>query len=228
MPPRRAKQWTEADVCQELQEQIEAVFERLLSMNMQDDGFGGTEPVSIPLTMDGQNAWIAFYDEHATQQAQIAGGDLAAAWSKLEGYAARLLLIIHCVRVACGDESLKTDDYIDESSIEAAVTIARWFGEEIKRIYGMLSEDDDQRDNRRLLEQIQARDGRITVRDLMRTTRRFQGSAEVARSALQQLADIGWGSFENVQAGAGGGRPSEVFVLNEKGSDDKTPDQRLE
>ncbi len=224
MPPRRAKQWTETDVCRELQGQIEAVFENLLAMKMQEDEFGGIEPVDIPLTMDGQNAWIAFYDEHAAQQAQIAGGDLAAAWSKLEGYAARLALVIHCVRVACGDESLKTDDYVDEFSIKAAVTIARWFGEEIKRIYSVLSEDDDQRDQRRLLEQIQAKDGRITVRQLMQGARKYRDSAEMATSALQELADIGWGKWENVQAGTDGGRPSRIFVLNSEAGGNKTPD----
>ena len=62
----------------------------------------------------------------------------------------------------------------------------------------------------------------------MRSSRRFQGSAEVAQSALQELVDIGWGRWEHVQAGADGGRPSKVFVLNEKGSDDKTPTERLQ
>ena len=51
---------------------------------------------------------------------------MAAAWSKLEGYAARLALIIHCARVACDDESLKTDDYVDEVSITAAETTLIW------------------------------------------------------------------------------------------------------
>ena len=228
MPPRRAKQWTEADVCQELQGQIEAVFDELLSLKMQEDEFGGIEPMDMSLTLDGQEAWIAFYDEHAVQQAQIAGGDLAAAWSKLEGYAARLALIIHCVRVACGDESLKTDDYVDEFSIEAAVTIVRWFGQEIRRIYSMLSEDDDQRDQRRLLEQIQARDGRITVRQLMQGSRKYRDSAEMATSALQELADIGWGRWKNVQAGTEGGRPSRIFVLNSEGGGNKTPENEPE
>ncbi len=224
MPPRRAKRWTEADVCQELQWQIETVFEQLLAMKMQDDGFGGIEPVDMALTLDGQEAWIAFYDEHATQQAQIAGGDLAAAWSKLEGYAARLALVVHCVRVAVDDESLRVDDYIDETSIGAAVTIAKWFGEEIKRVYSMLSEDDDKRDQRRLLEMIQARDGKITVRQLMQGSRIYRESAEMAKSALQELVDIGWGSWETIQTGSDGGRPSRIFVLNSESSGNITPD----
>jgi len=122
------------------------------------------------------------------------------------------------------DESLRVDEYIDETSIGAAVTIARWFGEEIKRVYSMLSEDDDKRDQRRLLEMIQARDGKITVRQLMQGSRIHRDSAEVAKSALQELVDIGWGSWETIQTGSDGGRPSRIFVLNSESSGNKTPD----
>ena len=78
----------------------------------------------------------------------------------------------------------------------------------------MLSEDEDERDQRRLLELIQSRDGRITARQLMQGARKYRGSAEMANTALQELADIGWGKWEYVQAGTEGGRPSRIFVLN--------------
>ena len=56
------------------------MFDGLLAMKMGDDGYGNIEPVDVPLSWEGQKAWIAFYDEHAAQQApQIAAGDLAAA-----------------------------------------------------------------------------------------------------------------------------------------------------
>ncbi len=228
MPPRRVKRGTEAEIDETLRWQIDAVFERLLDMKMISDEFGGLGPVDLPLTVEGQIAWIEFYDEHAAQQAEIAGGDLAAAWSKLEGYAARLALIVHCLRMAAGDESLTTGDYIDADSVAAAVTITRWFGQETRRVYGMLAESDDQREQRRLVELIRSKGGRITARELMRTGRRFQGSSDVAKSALRELVDMGWGRWEHVQAGADGGRPSKVFVLSDKGSDDKTPDDGAE
>lgn len=228
MPPRRAKRWTEADVGEELQGQIEAVFDGLLAMKMGDDGYGNIGPVEVPLTVAGQDMWIGFYDEHAAEQAQIVGGDLAAAWSKLEGYAGRLALVIHCVRVAAGEESLKTDDHIDGLSVVAAVTITQWFGREIRRIYAMLAEDDDQRDQRRLLDLIRSKGGRITVRQLMQTARRYRDSAELAKSALDELADIGWGRWQQAQAGADGGRPSSIFILNSESSGNETPCDRQE
>ncbi len=136
--------------------------------------------------------------------------------------------MVHCVRVAAGDASLRTDDYVDEVSIAAAVTITRWFGQETKRIYGMLSESDEERQQRRLLDLIRSKDGRITVRQLMQAARQYRDSAEMAKSALTELVDIGWGRWEQVQAGLDGGRPSSIFVLIEDNGGNKTLDDRPE
>jgi hypothetical protein len=219
MPPRKAKKWTEADVGEDLQWQIEAVFEGLLGMKIGSDEFGGIEPVDVPLTHEGRQLWVDFYDFHAAQQAEISDAKLAAVWSKLEGYTARIALVIHCVRIAAKDESLKTDTYIDEESISAAATIIQWFGHEIKRIYGMLDEDEEEQDQRRLLELIEKKGGKITVRQLQRASRHYRESAEVAESALQELADIEWGRWESVPAGPDGGKPTRRFVL----AGDNTP-----
>ena len=227
MPPRRAKRWSEVDVGEKLRWEIDAVFERLLDMKMVSDESGGLGPADVPLTVDGQIAWIEFYDEHAAQQAEIAGGDLAAAWSKLEGYAARLALVVHCLRMAAGDETLKTGDYIDADSVAAAVTITRWFGQETRRVYGMLAESDDQREQRRLLELVRSKGGRITVRELMQAGRQYRGSSDVAESVLKELIDIGWGSWQEVPGGLAGGRPSRMFLLKETGGN-TTPAERLE
>ncbi len=228
MPPREPKRWTETDIDIEVAEELEAVVEDLLDLKMDGLECSGLKPFDLPLSPAGQEAWIGFYNEHAAEQVEIGGGDLAAAWSKLEGYAARLALIIHCVRVVARAPGLKSDGHVDECSIKAGVMIARWFGAEARRIYAVMNEAEEDRDQRRLLELVRSKGGRITVRELMRTGRRFQGPSDVAKSALRELVDMGWGRWEHVQAGAGGGRPSEVFVLSDKGSDDKTPDDGAE
>ena len=46
-------------------------------------------PIDVRLDPEARQVWIAFYNEHAQKQATIQNGDLAAAFSKLEGYAAR-------------------------------------------------------------------------------------------------------------------------------------------
>ena len=125
-------------------------------------------------------------------------------------------MIIHCLRIATDDDSLTTYEYIDEDSVAAAVTITRWFGQETGRVYGMLAESDEQREQTRLFELIRGKGGRITVRELMHAGRQYRASADVAESALKELVDMGWGKWQQL-APKGGGRPSSIFVLNETG-----------
>lgn len=211
MPPRTAKQWTEADVDRDVVEEVEAVFGNLLKMQMATDKDGQPKAKLLPLTIDAQNEWIAFYNEHGKQQAELEGGDLAAAFSKLEGYAARFALIVHCVRVAGGDTTLKSDDYVDVESVRRAIRIVRWFCDETERIYAMLKEDDEQAERRKLLEIIQGRGGQMTPRDLMQASRTYRGGADVAHFALDELVQGGWGQWQKQDTG---GRPCDVFVLH--------------
>ena len=100
--------------------------------------------------------------------------------------------------------------------------IARWFGAEARRIYAVMNEADEDRDQRRLLELVRNKGGRITVRELMHAGRQYRGSADVAESALKELVDIGWGKWQELPGGSAGGRPSRIFVLSEAGGN-KTP-----
>ena len=70
---------------------------------------------------------MRFYNEHAREQVELSG-DLAAAWSKLEGYAARFALLVHLVRAESGDTTLADASTVDEPSITAGVILSRWFG----------------------------------------------------------------------------------------------------
>lgn len=212
MPPRTAKRWNEHDVDPEVSGEVESVFEGLLWMQMAIDGEGNASPKVLPLIPEAQDAWIAFYEDHAAQQAELAGGDLAAAFSKLEGYAARLALVIHCVRAADHDTTLVSDDYVDGESIRRAVRIVRWFCDETRRIYAQFGESEQEAEQRALLEILRSRGGRITVRELMQASRMYRGGAAVAKFALDELVQLGWGHWQKEETG---GRPCEVFVLHE-------------
>jgi hypothetical protein len=219
-PPRTTKRWNEHDIDLDVSGEVESVFEGLLWMEMNIDGEGNASPKVLPLMPDAQDAWVAFYDDHAAQQAELAGGDLAAAFSKLEGYCARLALVIHCVRAADHDTTLVSDAHIDTESIRRAVQIIRWFCHETRRIYAQFGESDEQAEHRKLLEIVRSRGGRITPRELMQASRSYRGNADVARFALEELEQLGWGRLQKVDTS---GRPSELFVLD--GTDD-TPRQQ--
>jgi hypothetical protein len=224
MPPRIPKQWNEYDIDLDGASQVDSVFEELLRMEMAVDWNQKASPKVLQLNPEAQAAWIDFYNDHAVQQAEVAESDLAAAFSKLEGYAARLALVIHCVREADGDVSLAPDDYIDAESIHRAVRIVRWFCDETRRIYTSFNETDEQAQQRKLLEIIRKHDGRITVRQLMHASRLYRNSADIAKFALDELVQLGWGRWDNASVGEHGGRPSPVFILNTQTGGNKTPD----
>jgi len=212
MPPRTVKRWNERDIDLEVAEEVESVFEELLKMDMMLDKDGAAVPKELPLTLEAKDAFIAFVEEHGQQQIELTMGDLAAAFSKLEGYAARLALIVHCVRAADGDPSLTSPDYVDVESVQRAVQIVRWFCNETRRIYEQFNEGDELAEERKLLEILRRRGGRITVRELMQASRAYRGGADVAQFALDELAQMGWGQWQKDPTG---GRPCEVFVLSE-------------
>jgi len=224
-PPRRSKCWTEADVTSDMENQIEAVFDRLYRLKPMMDQDAEAQPVIVPLAVDGKAAWVDFYNEHAQEQAELAG-DLAAMWSKLEGYAARLALVVHFVRWAVDDPSLATVSEIDAKSIQAGVSLSRWFGNEARRVYAILGESDEQRDQRRLVELIQRKRGSVTVRDMMRSTRMF-ADAESAEQALDELGRAGYGHWETPPIGPTGGHPTRRFVLDPGVDADETSNPSL-
>ncbi|MBX3391638.1 MAG: DUF3987 domain-containing protein [Phycisphaeraceae bacterium] len=217
MPPRKAKRWTEADVDADTEAAVAAVFDRLFSLTMEVDPESDPlnpdlRPRLVRLDEDGKAAWVRFYNEHATEQAELSG-DLSAAWSKLEGYAARLALVIHLTRWAAGDATLRDPARVDEASIAAGVVLARWFGDEARRVYTILSESDDDRETRRLVEWIERKGGAVTVRDLTHGIRAYRGDPDAAERALSALVEAGIGRWEAEAHGPRGGRPAQRFRL---------------
>jgi hypothetical protein len=219
-PSRRAKRWTEADISPELENQIEAIFERLYSLEPGADRDGEIQPLDLPLTPAAKDAWVAFYDEHAIEQAELTG-DLAATWSKLEGYAARLALIVHLTRWAAGDPTLEDANVVDEQSIKAGVELSTWFGHEARRVYSILGENPEQREHRRLIEMIRSKGGSVTIREVQRSSRKYT-NAKDAEQALEALVAAGVGIWEDPKPGLAGGRPVRQFVLAQCADADKT------
>ena len=211
MPPRSMKQWTDQGIPPEVEARYASIFEKLRELKADIYGDKRPEPVVLRLLPGAKTAWVRFYNTHAKEQVNLSG-DLAAVWSKQEAYAARLALVIHCVRWAVDDTTLKTPDAIDVISMEAGITLVRWFGQEARRIYAMLSETEEDEERRRLAEWIDRKGGEITTRELQQGIRQFESSQE-AESALNELVKAGYGHWETVATTTKGGRPARRFKL---------------
>lgn len=103
-PPRTPKRWTEADIDPSAEAKLARLVDRLYDLQPTVDDDGEPRPVLVRLTADAKTAWMAYYNAHAIEQADLTG-DLSAAWSKLEEYAVRLALVIHFIRWAAKDQN---------------------------------------------------------------------------------------------------------------------------
>lgn len=212
-PPRKAKRWTDSDIDPERETAFQQTLNRLYSLQPATGDNGEPRPVTVGLTPDAKQAWVKFYNDHATAHAELSG-DLSAAWSKLEGYAARFSLVIHYARWAATDREQETLDAVDRESIEAGIRLSRWFGHETRRIYSLLDECDESRERRHLVERIQRKGRPVTARDLMRSSRKWETATE-AEAALNDLVTAKFGQWVDQPPSEKGGRPTRVFKLAE-------------
>lgn len=200
MPPRMPKRWTEDDVRERTEAAVAAVFDRLYALEPATDADGEPVPLLLDLDAPAKRRWVAFVNEHGREQAERVG-DEAAAWAKLEGYAARLALVLHLTRAAAGDPTLADRQRLDEASMEAAMVLVRWFAREAERVYALLSGSPEDRERARLLEWIASKGGTVTARQLSRGPRPYKGDGKKAEAALAALVEAGIGRWEAVPGG---------------------------
>jgi hypothetical protein len=209
MPPRTLKRWTEAEISNETETAYHGLLDKLLALDLSTNADGWPVPAALPLTTSAKEVWLDFYREWATEQLS-ADEELAAAFAKLEGYAARFALVHSVVtQVVSGTNARQA---VDRPSVEAGIALARWFADEARRIYAALSESEEERTTRRLLDFIRAHDGRVTARMVQRSNQRRYPTAEHAELALTALTPL-WGSWAEQPSSTKGGQPTRLFVL---------------
>jgi hypothetical protein len=141
-PPGKAKRWTDADIDPKTEAKLARLFDCLFELQPTQGDGGELRPKLVRLSRDAKVAWKGYYNAHAVEQAELTG-DMAAAWSKLEEYAARLALVVHCARCAASDPMVMKADIVDAASMNAGITLAKWFKHEAWRVYAMLDESEE-------------------------------------------------------------------------------------
>ena len=212
-PPRMPKQWTDATVDAATYKAVERVYGRLLALNFGTDDNDEAAPIDVPLSPEAKVAWIEFFNEHAAIMANMTG-KVAAAYAKLEAYAARLALVVFMVKCVA-DDSWPTNAAaaIDADSMAAGITLARWFGNEVQRVYGIIEESDTETEQRQVVEYVQNHGGRITANDLRRRSRWFR-TTDDADAFLRGLVEAERGHWDDAPPSENGGRPTRYFCVS--------------
>lgn len=210
-PPRTAKRWTDAEIDPAAEAATCRLLERLYALEPALDEDGRLRPVLTKLSFEAKELWKDYYNQHGAEQTELEG-ELAAAWSKLEEYAARLALVIHFTRFAADDPSLVTSQEVDASSMAAGIRLANWFKREARRAYRLLQETPAETGLRRLEEWLARRGGSATARDVQQGCRwlRAPGAAE---TVLHELVREGRGVWEATPPGTRG-QPTRRFRLS--------------
>lgn len=206
MPESKPVQWTDATVDPATEKALEDVIDKLLSLEPAADENGNPTPFAVPLSQEAKLIWVEYYNRHRNELSEL-DDDLAAAWSKLEAYTARFALIFQLCSWATGDA---LPNEVDEESIRSGIALSDWFGTEAKRVYGVLSETDEQRDRRELVELIERKGGTITTRELTQASRIYRAAGD-AEAAIEGLIKAGFGSWKVEPTS---GRPRTTFVLS--------------
>jgi hypothetical protein len=212
-PPRRPKQWTEADVCPDVVREYDGLFDRLYSLHATTDSDGKRVPVIMTLDDDAKALFVAYVNAHNLELVHLSG-DLAAAWSKLEETAARLALVLEITRWARGSANAPPD-CVGAESMGAAIGLVEWFKHETRRIYAdVLSSDADEKPTgrERLIAWLRGQGGEATVRDVQQGCR-FLKERGQAEAALEDLRENGRGDWLPIEGGQRG-RPTRRFRLS--------------
>lgn len=199
------QQWTEDEIAADILTQYQEFFSALFALQPALTENGEMDPVVLtlsPLAKNEWRAWItAHYEEQTSEKFPIY---LKGPWAKLEGYCARLALILHCCREAAGETNSVE---IEEQDITAAWALIDYFKSHAKRVYSHLRTTPADRRAEAVTTWMRDHGGQATVRDLVTyRVANIQKSSE-AKQLLKDLVDRGSGVF--VKRGK-----REIFTLH--------------
>jgi hypothetical protein len=120
----------------------ERILKALWSIKMMDDGPHGPRPYLATLSVEAQQGWQQFTEDWAARiNDPNFPGYLRGPLLKLKGYACRLALIIHYLRVTSG-ENQADERAVDGESMRCGVALARYFASHARKVHGYLGRDD--------------------------------------------------------------------------------------
>ena len=224
MPPERTRQWREAITSPALMRQYADLFSDLLKLTPHIDAeTGRREPVTLTWTPQAKARFVDFVNSHGAEMHGFKSDRLKSAWSKLEGQAARLALVFHCIRETYLPSPGENANMISADTLDAALVWIEWLKKETRRIYYTLTHKGDARQADKLIAFARRNGGSITAAAAARTGAGGRDVAEVEK-IMAGLVAAGLAEWHMPEQRKGG-RPTRYFrlKLTPVQSDNATP-----
>jgi hypothetical protein len=204
-PPERQRRWRDAIVEDDLRAKVRDLFKSLLELEPGRDDHGQIAPKLLRLSDEAKEIFIPFFDESGGMIFQT-GERETAAWNKLIMNAAALALLGQLLRDPDAEE-------ISGEIMRAACELARWFGNEATRIYATLVETQWQRDQRRLVEFVISRGGKVSINETMQSFYPLKNQRDEIQRHFDALAKAELGKYLEQRTGTRGPK-TLLFQLN--------------
>lgn len=141
-PDAELSGWTDDEISEEAEAAYVTLYDKLCELHLPTDELGDPVPVCVHFSRDAKEALIDAINTHRSEMyAPGFPARLKGPWSKLEGYFARLILILATARVA---ES-GTAERVEIRDVLAAASLLNYFKGHAKRVYvGLHGQDPDE------------------------------------------------------------------------------------
>jgi hypothetical protein len=196
--------WTDANIPQPVQDAYATVIEHLGALDWATPDRASPCPRVVTLTRQGKAAFVAWATSHyADLAAPELPANLRGPWAKLEGYCARLALVLHMARRVCGETQ---GEEVDDISVLSAAALADYFKSHARVVYAHLHATPEDKRVETARQWIVRHGGEATVRDLYRYKVAGCTTPKDAEALLEALVSHGYGSMSEDVPPAGGHR----------------------
>ena len=215
-PPRKEKVWAEPEDCPELAEAMNKLVVGLFQLEPRrsNDDPPKESPVVVDPSPEAKRMYIEYYHEHAVEQKDLSG-DLSAAWSKLEEIAARLALVLHCVKLAMVADTKfpwLRNPPLDVETMASGIALAKWFKNEARRVYAMLGESEGEAEQGKTIAWLRRLTKPVAPWFAQQHCSRLKTSG-AAESVFNNLVKSGYGTWVEGTKSPKGGASSRLFQL---------------
>jgi putative DNA primase/helicase len=142
-PDARLSGWTDAEISENAESSYASLYDRLRQLYMYTDEYGDPNPERIHFAPDAKAVMVDAINTHRSEMyAPGFPARLKGPYSKLEGYFARLILILATARAA----NTGVAERVETNDVLAAVVLLDYFKAHARRVYvGLHGDDPDDR-----------------------------------------------------------------------------------
>jgi hypothetical protein len=201
-PQEVDEQWTDKGVKDSTIKHVIELQRKLSVLGFKADT--KCEPNVVRFSKKGYEAFKEVMKDHLEQKKRYKLNDsLLAHWSKMQGYTARLSLIIHMVRLYSGEISNKS---VDPETVYMAATLVDYFKAHIAKFYKELKQIQIVALYERILQWAHKKNkSEILTREIY--TARIISNADTTRAVLNGMAEQGLGKWKDAES-------KQIFVLS--------------